>query len=977
YVADTYNHRIRKISASGVVTTVAGSTLGFADGAGTAARFYYPRGITVDASGTLYVADSKNHNIRKISLSTVLISNKVITVDLNGMANAQLNLSSGVSPISYSSSNVAVATVFNTGVVSPVSVGTAVVTVSDVYANTDTATIYVINSLKSSLINGNYTPIVTPPSNQTGVIASSVSGVARVDTQLTGFFAAASALDTEDGNLTASLVNNAPTNLAIGLTSVMFSVTDSYGHANSANATVTVVDLPPVITVNGADPYTFDVGLSYVDPLATVTDNIDATNAALTGTSTVVSGIVGNYTVTYDHSDVAGNPATTVVRDVYVQDTISPVITANGADPYTFEVGLTYVDPLATVTDNVDATNAALVGVSNVVNTVVGNYTVTYNHTDAAGNVAATVVRDVYVTPIITVTTVAGSIWGFTDGAVTAARFNNPAGITVDASGTLYVADTNNSRIRKISTSGVVTTITGNSFVRPNGITVDASGTLYVADTDNHRIRKISTSGVVTTVAGSGVAGFADATGTAAQFNTPNGITVDAYGTLYVADTFNHCIRKISASGVVTTVAGSTLGFTDGAGTAAQFYYPMGITVDASGTLYVGDTNNHSIRKISASGVVTTVAGNGIANFADATGTAAQFNRPHGITVDASGTLYVADSNNHSIRKISASGVVTTVAGSTLGFTDGAGTAARFNYPKGITVDAYGSLYVADFGNQRIRKITIVNNVVLDTTKPVITANGADPYTFEVGLTYVDPLATMTDNVDATNNTLAGISNVVSGTVGNYTVTYDYTDAAGNVATTVVRDVYVQDTTKPVIAVNGADPYTFEVGLTYADPKATVTDNVDATNAALVGVSNVVNTVVGNYTVTYNHTDAANNVATTVVRDVYVQDTTKPVITTNGADPYTFEVGLTYVDPLATMTDNVDATNNTLAGISNVVSGTVGNYTVTYDYMDAASNVAMTVVRDVYVQDITLPVITANGADPYTFEVGLTYVDPL
>ncbi|MDQ6963150.1 MAG: hypothetical protein Q9M28_11610, partial [Mariprofundaceae bacterium] len=153
---------------------------------------------------------------------------------------------------------------------------------------------------------------------------------------------------------------------------------------------------------------------------------------------------------------------------------------------------------------------------------------------------------------------------------------------------------------------------------------------------------EVTAVGTVTTVAGN--PWFADGLGTAARFYNPQGIAVDASGSLYLADTSNHRIRKISALGVVTTVAGSGVaGFADGVGTAARFYNPRGITVDASGTLYVADTSNHRIRKISASGVVTTVAGSGVAGFADATGTAAQFNTPIGITVDASGTLYVAD----------------------------------------------------------------------------------------------------------------------------------------------------------------------------------------------------------------------------------------------------------------------------------------------------------------------------------------------
>jgi sugar lactone lactonase YvrE len=320
------------------------------------------------------------------------------------------------------------------------------------------------------------------------------------------------------------------------------------------------------------------------------------------------------------------------------------------------------------------------------------------------------------------VTTLAGSgVAGYTNGTGTAAQFNYPYGIAVDASGSVYVADSNNSRIRKITPSGVVTTLAGSTygyangtgtaarFSYPSGVAVDAAGTVYVADTYNNRIRKITPAGVVTTLAGSGTAGYADGTGTAAQFNYPFSVAIDATGTVYVADTSNHRIRKITPAGVVTTFAGSAQGYTNGTGTAAQFNSPIGVAVDAAGTVYVADRINHRLRKITPAGVVTTFAGSGTAGYTNGTGTAAQFNYPYGIAVDVAGTVYVADRINHRIRKITPAGVVTTLAGSgTVGYTNGDGTAAQFYSPYCVAVDAAGTVYVADSSNQRIRKITIM-----------------------------------------------------------------------------------------------------------------------------------------------------------------------------------------------------------------------------------------------------------------------------
>jgi len=318
------------------------------------------------------------------------------------------------------------------------------------------------------------------------------------------------------------------------------------------------------------------------------------------------------------------------------------------------------------------------------------------------------------------VTTLAGSgSYSFADGTGTAASFNGPRGVAVDSSGNVYVADTSNSRIRKITSAGVVTTLAGSgtaayadgtgttaSFNGPQGVAVDSSGNVYVADINNNRIRKITSAGIVTTLAGSGSYSFADGTGTAASIAQPAGVAVDSSGNVYVADSGNNRIRKITSAGVVTTLAGSGIGaYTDGTGTTASFNGPQGVAVDSSGNVYVADSNNSRIRKITSAGVVTTLAGSGDWAYADGTGTTASFNGPQGVAVDSSGNVYVADTSNSRIRKITSAGVVTTLAGSAAGFADGTGTAASFNYPYGVDVDSSGNVYVADINNSRIRKI--------------------------------------------------------------------------------------------------------------------------------------------------------------------------------------------------------------------------------------------------------------------------------
>ncbi|ATL47794.1 gluconolactonase [Chitinophaga caeni] len=310
-----------------------------------------------------------------------------------------------------------------------------------------------------------------------------------------------------------------------------------------------------------------------------------------------------------------------------------------------------------------------------------------------------------------------GGTAGSVEGSLKAAKFRNPEGLSIDLLGNLYIADRGNNRIRKIS-GGMVSAYAGKDqdghvdgdvsialFDYPWKTAVDKSGNVYVADRDNHSVRKITPEGIVSTLAGSGSAGYADGNGTAAKFNQPLDVATDDAGNVYVADNLNHRIRKIDPAGNVTTLAGSgTAGYADGTGTAASFKNPSGLCVDKDGNIFVADRLNHRVRKIGPGAEVTTVAGDGYAGFVDGLQNNARFNGPYGIDVDANGALYIADLSNNKIRKIK-DGSVSTIAGTSNGYLDGAGGGAQFSQPTDVCVDPGGNIFVADLGNHVIRKL--------------------------------------------------------------------------------------------------------------------------------------------------------------------------------------------------------------------------------------------------------------------------------
>ncbi len=630
YVADQGNHSISKVTPDGTVTTFAGRSgaAGSANGAGTAARFNLPSGAAVDREGNVFIADTLNNSIRRVTPAGVVST-------LAGQAGSRGGADGSGSAAQFNEP-----------------FGVALDSAGNVYvADTWNHTIRKVS--------------------RAGVVTT-LAGVAGSP-------------GSADGTGEAARLNG-PNGLVVDSATNIY-VADTFNH--------TIRMLKPVGTEWEVTTLAGEAGSSGKDDGT----NHDARFNEPNGMSL----------------DGAGN--------LYVVEWANHTIRRLTPDD-----GNWVVTTLAGSAGNLGSADgksndARFNNPAGIALDSAGDFYIA----DAANHLVRRVKRTGTDWAVTTLAGLGGNS-GSTDGVRTSARFKGPSGVAVDGSGTLYVADHLNHTIRSVSPGrGIVSTTAGlpgyggsaggtpdtTRLGGPFGVAVDSAGNVYVAETVNCTIRRITPSGEVTTLAGQpGVLGGDDGSNGDATFQYPQGIAVDKSGSLYVADSSGYTIRKVTPVGtdwVVTTLAGRyyTFGSQNGTGTGARFNLPTGVAVDRAGNVFVADTLNHLIRKVTPAGVVTTFAGGaGVPGDADGTGTAARFYAPMGVAVDSEDNVYVADTYNNTIRKVTPTRVVTTLGGlaGTLGTADGTGDAARFTNPAGVAVDNAGNLYVTDFYFNTVRK---------------------------------------------------------------------------------------------------------------------------------------------------------------------------------------------------------------------------------------------------------------------------------
>ncbi|MGE0131649.1 MAG: Ig-like domain-containing protein [Blastocatellales bacterium] len=675
YIADSFNGRVRKVAINGIVTTFAGGGNGpIGDGGPATSATLGPTGVAVDAAGNVYISDVNNARIRKVNPQGV-----ISTVAGGG---------SGIAAPWGDGGSATEATLLNPS-------GIAIDSAGDIY------------------IADEGHQRIRKVTASTGVISTVAGGGSRFDPY-------------ENVPATRAWLNE-PSDIAFDSSGNLYICDHRDSRIRKVTASTGIIN-------------TFAGGGSRVPA-----DGMPPTEAGFGFLNGVALDQVGNVYFCepdrYAIRRVSAAPA----------DPTPPAIQITSPASGAVIIASNRVTISGTATDNLVISHISWVNALGgsgsasgsgaweikdaVLKNGVNRFTITV--WDNAGNSASATI-DVIYNPGVFITRIAGTgiRGGDIESGSAAVQLWSPETVAVDSSGNLYIADTGNHRIRKVARDGVITTFAGNGQLgsrgdggqavnaelnSPSGLAIDQSGNVYIADTNNHRIRRVAPNGIISSIAGAGVDDFGGDGGpaTQARLDTPMGLTLDKTGNLLIADAGNNRIRKLNLNtGVISTAVGNGYGSGGDGGAAANaaLFFPTGAAFDGAGNLYVSDTGNHRIRKVTPSGVISTLAGTGTAGFSGDGGAAkdARINAPGGLAVDARGNLYFADQLNHRVRLITPDGSINTVAGT--GQPGGAGeggaaSAAMLNAPAGVVVDPAGNLFIADTGNHRVIAVTSFRNV--------------------------------------------------------------------------------------------------------------------------------------------------------------------------------------------------------------------------------------------------------------------------
>jgi trimeric autotransporter adhesin len=948
YIADAGNNRIRKVAPTGVISTIAGNgTAGYSGdgGAATAAELNYPNGVAVDGSGNVYIADTYNHRIRKVSPSGV-----ITTIAGNGTAGysgdgaaaiaAALNNPGGVAV--DGSGNVYIADAGNnrirkvapTGVISTIAGnGTA-----DYSGDGGAATAAQLNYPVGVAVDGSGNVYIADQYNlrirkvnPSGVISTFAGNGGG------GYFG--------DGGAATAAGLFYPTGVAVDGSGNVY-IGD---HFNQCIRKVSG-GLPSAGAITGDSTVCAGSSITLNDTTSGGTWSSSNTAVASVSSTGVVSGIAsGVGTISYTLGSFVVTKAVTVNSgpSVGIISGYSGVAIGASIVLSNSTAGGTWSSSTPTVATI--SSTGVVYGVSE------GTDTIKYSVTNTCGT---TTVNKVITTGSLYITTIAGNnTAGYSGdgGAATAAELYDPRCVAVDGSGNVYIADAYNNRIRKVDPSGVISTFAGNGTAGysgdggaataaelsyPRGVAVDGSGNVYIADQNNNRVRKVAPSGFISTFAGNGTAGYSGDGGaaTAAKLYYPTGVAVDGSGNVYIADYFNHRIRKVDPSGVISTIAGnSNVGYSGdgGAATAAKLYYPLGVAVDGSGNVYIADEDNHRIRKVNPLGIISTIAGNGTVGYSGDGGaaTAAELDDPTGVAVDGSGNVYIADQANSVIRKVDLSGVISTFAGNgTFGYSGDGGVAiaAQLNHPAGVAVDGSGNVYIADYYNNRIRKvISGLPSAGAITGDSTVCAGSS---------------ITLTDTTSggtwmATNGYATVAGGIVTGvSAGVDTIQYSVTTAFG---TAWVTKVITVSPLPNAGSLSGASSVCISAISTLTDAVAGGTWSSSNTSVASVSTAGVVSGAsAGTTIISYSVSNSCGTTYATHAITVSSSPTVNPITGTG-----TVCAGATTALNDVTTGGSWSSANTSIATVntSGVVTGLIaGSATISYTYTNSCGTVAAT-----------------------------------